>query len=112
MKIETLIIGDGISGLACANKLSANNKDFLIVTENVEGRIARSKDGHVYYGAYFVMKNYHNMRKIVRLRERISRLHVRFNKNGVSYSAFNYRVLKHFGEFIHAVRILLKFKKH
>ncbi|EKD63812.1 MAG: protoporphyrinogen oxidase [uncultured bacterium] len=112
MKIETLIIGGGISGLACANKLSANGRDFLLVTENIGGRITHSKDGKVCYGAYFVMKNYHNVKRFVRQLERISPLNVRFHKEDRVYSAFSFGVVKHFGEFLRTVRILFRFKKH
>jgi len=112
MKTETLIIGDGISGLACANKLAENEREFLIVTENVEGRIARSEDGQVYYGAYFVMKDYKHLNKFVRIREKISPLNVQFHENGRQYTAFNFGILKHFGEFLRTIRILFKFKKH
>ena len=55
---ETIIIGGGISGLSCARKLKDNEKEFLLITENIGGRIISSSDGKINYGAYFVGSDY------------------------------------------------------
>ncbi|HIH42190.1 TPA: NAD(P)/FAD-dependent oxidoreductase [Candidatus Woesearchaeota archaeon] len=62
---DTIIIGSGISGLGCAHTLKDNNKDFLIITEDIGGRICTSNDGKVNYGAYFVTYDYKNLKKLV-----------------------------------------------
>jgi len=40
--VDTIIIGAGISGLACAKKLQENGRDFMMVSENIGGRILTS----------------------------------------------------------------------
>lgn len=70
--LETIIIGAGIAGLGCARQLYKHKREFLIITENVGGRIATSKDGRVNYGAYFVLNNY---RHILPLVEKCEKLH-------------------------------------
>ena len=51
-KHETIIVGAGISGLACARSLQEMDRDFLIIGEDIGGRILTSEDGK-YGGAYF-----------------------------------------------------------
>jgi len=40
--VETLIIGGGISGLACARHLQDANIPFTLITDRVGGRLALS----------------------------------------------------------------------
>ncbi len=64
--VETIIIGGGISGLACARKLHENKKEFLLITENIGGRILTSEDGNFNYGALFVLKDYKHVLKFIK----------------------------------------------
>jgi len=51
---ETIIIGGGISGLACARRLYDRGRPFLLITQNIGGRIRPSTTGAVNLGAYYV----------------------------------------------------------
>ena len=55
--VETLIIGGGISGLACARHLQDANVPFTLITDRLGGRLALSERGH-YLGAVMMNKDY------------------------------------------------------
>lgn len=65
-EVETIIIGAGISGLSCARKLQDNNKDFLVISPDIGGRMITSKDGQINYAAYVVDSNYKNISPYIR----------------------------------------------
>lgn len=66
MKHTTVIIGGGMAGISCANRLKEFDKDFVLITETIGGRVKYLKDHHVNMGAYFIINNYHNAKKLLR----------------------------------------------
>ncbi len=52
--IETVIIGGGISGLACARTLHAAGRPFVLVTDRLGGRMHHSEDGTMNFGAVYI----------------------------------------------------------
>ena len=78
-EVETLIIGGGISGLACADTLTRNRyRDFVLVSPDVGGRIYTSNNGRVNYGAYYVRRDYHHMLPHVTRKRRLRAWRVRY----------------------------------
>ncbi len=71
--VETVIIGGGIAGLACARRLHDSQRPFLLITEDVGGRIRVSKDGAVNVGAYYVRSDYTHVNRFVDRGRRIPR---------------------------------------
>ncbi len=88
--IDTIIIGAGISGLGCANQLQKHKKNFLVITEDIGGRIITSTNGKVNYGAYFVLDNYYHILKYVEKGQKLHPFKVDFHNKGKS----NYHLLK------------------
>jgi len=77
--VDTIIIGAGVAGLGCAHELAKHKKDFLIITENVGGRICTSDDGSINYGAYFVLNNYKHILPFVKLGKKLHPFFVEFH---------------------------------
>ena len=65
---DTIIIGAGISGLACAKHLQEHGNDFLILSKDIGGRILTSKDSAVNYGAFFVCSDYYHVLQVSKSR--------------------------------------------
>jgi len=55
---EAVIIGGGISGLACARRLCDAKASFLLVTDHLGGRMYHSDDGTMNFGATYVNADY------------------------------------------------------
>jgi len=108
---DTIIIGAGISGLACARKLSKYNQDFLIISKNIGGRILTSEDGTVNYGAFFVCSDYDNVLKCVTLKSRIRLRDFCFHENKNTYVLFEPKLVRYLSQFIKTYKLLYKFRK-
>ena len=56
-EMGTIIVGGGISGLACARHLHDKGMPFTLVTDSLGGRLALSRQGH-YLGAVMMNNDY------------------------------------------------------
>jgi len=108
---DTVIIGAGISGLACAKTLQENDRDFLIVSENIGGRILTSEDGNTNYGAFFVCSDYTHVLQCVTIKSRIKLNDFCFH-NDNRYVFFAPTLILYTYEFIKTLKLLYKFRKH
>ena len=109
---NTIIVGAGISGLACAKRLTEHNQDFIVISPDIGGRIQQSKDKKTQYGSYYIMKNYINVKNIVEIKRRINPLKVIFNCNDKSYSILNIKLLLKPLQLLRLLILLNKFLKH
>jgi hypothetical protein len=103
---DTIIVGAGISGLACARRLQQSENDFLIISKNIGGRILTSKDGLVNYGAFFVCSDYKNFLNFVKLKSRIKLSDFCFHENNNKYILYEPKLIFFLTQFIKF------FKKH
>ena len=108
---ETIIVGAGIAGLACARTLHSSNKKFKIITEDIGGRIKTSKNGRVNYGAYLVTADYNHLMPYItkNRRQRISDLH--FHKRNNQYSFYSVKLLPYTLQIIRLLVHVYKFRR-
>jgi hypothetical protein len=108
---ETIIIGAGMAGLGCARTLHKKELPFLIITEDIGGRILTSEDGKINYGAYFVLNHYKHVLKFCEKRRKLKPFNFDFHgKKEKQISLF--RIFLHPIEGIRILYILFTFKRH
>ena len=108
---ETIIVGAGISGLACGRLLQQYDKDFLIISKDIGGRILTSNDGIVNYGAFFVCSDYKNVLNFVKLKTRIKLSDFCFHDNNKTYVLFEPKLLVYLIQFMKFFKTQFKFRK-
>ncbi len=108
---KTIIVGAGISGLACARTLFENGEDFIVITEDIGGRILTSSDGSINYGAFFVCSDYYNLLKYVKLKSQIRLRDFCFHEDDHSFIFFESKLLKYSIQFLKVLKTLYKFRK-
>jgi hypothetical protein len=108
---KTIIIGAGISGLACARTLIENGEDFIIISEDIGGRILTSTDGNINYGAFFVCSDYYQLLKFVKLKSQIRLRDFCFHEEDETFIFFEPLLLKYSIQFLKVLKILYKFRK-
>lgn len=109
---QTIIIGGGISGFSCAHELHKHKKDFLLITENVGGRITSSKEGNVNYGAYYVTKDYTHISPFIQIVDKINPNLVLFHARKQTYYFISRRLFSHSFQLIKLLFSLYKFRRH
>jgi hypothetical protein len=67
--VHTLIVGQGISGLACARRLYERQIPFLLITDRLGGRMHASPDFNVNYGASYITSDYRHTGRFIGRRE-------------------------------------------
>jgi glycine/D-amino acid oxidase-like deaminating enzyme len=110
--IETIIIGAGISGISCATHLRAAGREFLVIAEDLGGRIRSARDGSMNMGAYYVMDDYHHVRKLVKPGRDLNILKVALHDGDETYTTRSLRFFAHLPQFFRMRRLLRKFRRH
>jgi len=109
---ETVIVGGGIAGLACARRLSENQRGFLLITEDVGGRIRRSRDGAANLGAYYVRADYVHVNRFVERGRRIRRRQMLRGGNDGSFTRSDLPLLRHLPQTVRFIRLMREFRRH
>ena len=109
---ETVIVGGGIAGLACAHRLHDSQRSFLLVTEDVGGRIRTSEDGTVNLGAYYVRDDYDNVNQFVDRGRRIERRHILRGDPDGSFTRRDLPLLLHPLQAVRFFRLMREFLRH
>ena len=108
---ETIIIGAGIAGLACAKTLREKNKDFIVISNDIGGRILTSEDKTANYGAFFVCSDYNYVLNHVILKNRIRLRDFCFHEKEKTYVLFQPKLIKYLFQFLKVLKLLYKFRK-
>ena len=109
---DTVIVGAGISGLACARRLQEHGKDFLLISKDIGGRILTSEDGSANYGAFFVCSDYDNVLPFVTLKSRIKLSDFCFHDGDEVYSLYQPQLIRFLYQFMKIKKILYRFRKN
>ncbi len=109
---DVIIVGGGISGLACARKLVEGGlSDFRLITPDIGGRICSSCDGRVNYGAYYARRDYEHLKPFLTLKRRLRMRHVCRLEKGRVRPVFR-TAFCHPVAITRLLRQLLRFNKH
>ncbi|KYK21503.1 hypothetical protein AYK25_03400 [Thermoplasmatales archaeon SM1-50] len=107
---ETIIIGAGIAGLACGHCLQKHDKDFLIISKDIGGRILTSEDGTANYGAFFVCSDYDNVLPFVTIQKRIRLRDFCFHENHKTYILYEPKLVAYLHQFMKIKQLLYRFR--
>lgn len=110
---DAVIIGAGSAGLSCAYTLKDAGADFRLVSETMGGRIVYDRAAGVNFGAYFVMNNYHNAKKLVTRRTWINPFSCRFHDGaGASFPTIGLNTLRRAPGFASFAAVMARFMRH
>jgi glycine/D-amino acid oxidase-like deaminating enzyme len=109
---ETVIVGGGIAGLACARTLHGNGRSFLLITEDLGGRVRASTDGHVNLGAYYVRGDYRHVNRFVDRGRRIRRREIACGEPDGSFSRLVMLLIRHPRQTARFLRLMREFRRH
>jgi len=109
---ETIIVGAGVAGLGCAKRLHENGQKFLIITENVGGRVETSPNGRVNYGAYYTTEDCTNIMPYIEKTGRVRFSNSHLHDGDKHYHILSLRILKHLPALIRLFLDLREFRKH
>ena len=58
---ETIVLGAGCAGMNCCLELQKENREYLLISPNIGGRICNDEERHMNYGAVFYFGTYRYM---------------------------------------------------
>lgn len=110
--LETIIVGGGVSGLSCARRLHDAGRDFLLITEELGGRLLSAECCGINYGAAYMTSDYVNMLQFVQKKEEL-RVRDFFFWNGKRLTnVFILKNLRNTEKIITFLLILKKVRRH
>jgi hypothetical protein len=109
---ETVIVGGGIAGLACARRLADDRRGFLLITEDVGGRIRTARDRSANLGAYYVRADYLHVNRFVERGRRIRRRQMLRGAENGSFTRSDLPLLRHLPQTVRFIRVMREFRRH
>ncbi len=109
---EAIIVGGGVSGLSCARRLHEADKDFLLITEELGGRLLSAECCGINYGAAYMTSDYANMLQFAEKKEPL-RVSDFFFFNGNTFAnVFTLSNIRHIPKMIRFIFILIRVRRH
>lgn len=108
--IETIIVGGGISGLACARRLHELGREFRLISDRLGGRMHTSVRGHN-LGAAYVTQDYVHVIPFVENLARVLVPDIYYWDGKRMISLYNVRNVARLGEFMRFFRLLITFRR-
>jgi putative NAD(P)-binding protein len=90
---DAIIIGGGVSGMACGKTLHENGINFLLLTKEIGGRMLTSQSHEVNYGASYITSDYSHVMEIMGGREKIKTGDCYFHNGNIPISFYRWRTL-------------------
>jgi hypothetical protein len=113
MRYSTIIIGGGMAGISCAMKLRERGWDFLMIADTLGGRVKYVAAQRVNLGAYFIINNYLNAKKILKKEKWLNTVDALFvNDDGSSFPTLSGVTLSLMPQVLKFVCSLLRFGHH
>jgi len=112
MSIDTVIVGQGISGLACARRLHQKNLPFVLITDRLGGRMHASRDFKVNYGASYITSDYRHTSRFIGKREPIRMREACFLDGDRWISIFDRRNISRLRQIVTLYGHLYRFRRH
>lgn len=109
--VESIIIGGGVSGMACGKTLHEHGKDFLLLTREHGGRMLTSQSHVVNYGASYVTSDYENILPFMGGGKPIRTSECYFFRDGRLINLFDLRTLRSSGALVRLLVAARDFRK-
>jgi len=111
-KEQIIIVGAGLAGLGCARRLAEAGKKFIVISENIGGRVETSPDGEVNYGAYYITKDCTNIWPYTRKVRQMRLRDYHFHRGRRHYHLISPTVIRYLPELVPLLKDVKKFRRH
>lgn len=113
MDVKTVIIGGGMAGMSAAAELKKHSKNFTMITGTLGGRVRYSAEHRVNLGAYFIINNYINAKKILKKEKWLNTVDALFIEDDEkSFQSLSLTMLKLLPSILKFVFIMQRFGSH
>jgi len=108
--LETIIIGGGISGLACARRLHEAGREFLLITDRPGGRMFAGQQPMRNFGAAYINRDYCHVLPFVQKGPHLHRRDVYFHDGDRKMALWLPRILLHHRPLLRVFARLIEFR--
>jgi hypothetical protein len=108
--LETVIIGGGISGLACARRLHESGRGFVLITDRLGGRMFLGRQPLHNLGAAYVTSDYRHVLDFLERGPRLRRRDAYFRDSGRTTAVWFPTVLRYRRPLLRVIARLIEFR--